>query len=94
MEIIIGQTSLLGLLIEGRSWIPAKESFNTLGVNTWLFEKKSIVVNGGVLETKIINNTSYIKSIDLQSLGLVKRVFLDPDAVNTKRVLIYPKEAV
>jgi len=95
VEIIIGQTSpLLGLLIEGRSWIPARESFSTLGINTWLFDKKSIVINGGVLETKIINGSSYIKSVDLQSLGLVKSVFLDPDAVNTKRVLIYPKEAV
>lgn len=93
VEIIIGQTSLLGLLIEGRSWIPARESFNALGINTWLFDKKSIVINGGVLETKIINGSSYIKSVDLQSLGLVKSVFLDPDAVNTKRVLIYPKEA-
>lgn len=94
VEIIIGQTSLLGLLIEGRSWIPVRDSFNALGINTWLFDKKSIVVNGNVLETKIINGSSYIKSIDLQSLGLVKSVFLDPDAVNTKRVLIYPKEAV
>lgn len=94
VEIIIGQTSLLGLLIEGRSWIPVRDSFNVLGINTWLFDKKSIVVNGNVLETKIINGSSYIKSIDLQSLGLVKSVFLDPDAVNTKRVLIYPKEAV
>lgn len=94
VEIVIGDTPLLGLLIEGRSWIPAKESFNVLGVNTWLFEKKSITINGGVLETKIINNTSYIKSVDLQSLGIVKSVFLDPDAINTKRVLIYPKEAV
>ncbi len=94
VEIIIGQTSLLGLLIEGRSWIPVRDSFNVMGINTWLFDNKSIVVNGNVLETKIINGSSYIKSVDLQSLGLVKSVFLDPDAVNTKRVLIYPKEAV
>lgn len=93
VEIFIGDTCLQGLLIEGRSWIPARESFNALGINTWLFEKKSITFNGGVLETKIINGSSYIKSIDLQSLGIVKSVFLDPDAVNTKRVLIYPKEA-
>lgn len=93
VEIVIGNTYLLGLLIEGRSWIPARDSFNALGINTWLFEKKSITFNGGVLETKIINNISYIKSVDLQSLGIVKSVFLDPDAVNTKRVLIYPKEA-
>lgn len=93
VEIVIGDTYLLGLLIEGRSWIPVRDSFNALGIKTYLFEKKSIVVNGNALETKIINGSSYIKSVDLQSLGLVKSVFLDPDAVNTKRVLIYPKEA-
>lgn len=91
--VVVDIDTLSGLLIEGRSWIPARESFTALGVNTWLFEKKSIMINGGVLETKIINGTSYIKSVDLQSLGIVKSVFLDPDAVNTKRVLIFPKGA-
>lgn len=90
VAIVIGNNDPLpGLIIDGRSWVPAKQVLVTLGVKTWVFEKKSVVINGTAVETKIINNTSYIKSLDLQPLGLVKNVFMDPDAINTKRVLIY-----
>ncbi|MNM07369.1 Sporulation-specific N-acetylmuramoyl-L-alanine amidase [compost metagenome] len=92
VDIVIGDATFNGLVIEGRSWVPAKLVLTALGVMTWGFEKKSIVINGITVETKIIDSTSYIKSIDLQPLGLVKSVFFDPDPVNTKRVLIYPKE--
>ncbi|MNB98642.1 N-acetylmuramoyl-L-alanine amidase LytC precursor [compost metagenome] len=95
VSIVIGSNDpLQGLIIDGRSWVPAKQVLVTLGVKTWVFEKKSVVINGTAVETKIINNTSYIKSLDLQPLGLVKNVFMDPDAIDTKRVLIIPKESV
>lgn len=92
VNIVIGDNTFNVLVIEGRSWVPAKQVLTALGVKTWMFEKKSIVINGTAVETKIIDKTSYIKSVDLQPLGLVKSVFFDPDPVNTKRVLIYPKE--
>jgi len=92
VNIVIGDSTFNGIVIEGRSWVPAKLVLTALGVKTWMFEKKFIVINGAQVETKIIDGTSYIKSVDLQPLGLVKSVFFDPDPVNTKRVLIYPKE--
>lgn len=94
VDIVIGDKPFPGLIIDGRSWAPARDILNALGITTWMFQKKSIYVNGVAVETKIINGTSYIKSVDLQPLGLVKSVFLDPDAINTKRVLIFPKESV
>ncbi|MNN75523.1 hypothetical protein D3C81_1918350 [compost metagenome] len=83
-----------GLIIDGRSWAPARDILVALGIKTWTFKKKSIYVNGTAVETKIINGTSYIKSLDLQTIGLVNNVFMDPDAIDTKRVLIFPKESV
>lgn len=91
-DIVIGDSVFSGLIIDGRSWVPARNVLTALGITTWLFDKKAIVINGATLETKIYKNTSYIKSVDLQYFGIVKSVFLEPDAVNTKRVLIYPKE--
>jgi len=91
-EIVIGENSYAGLIIDGRSWVPARNVLAALGIKTWLFDNKAIVINGNTLETKIYKNTSYIKSVDLQYFGLVKSVFLEPDAINTKRVLIFPKE--
>lgn len=95
VSIVIGSNDpYRGLLINGSSWVPAKEVLTVLGVNTWMFQKKSIYIGESSVETKIINNTSYIKSVDLVSLGILKGVFFDPDAVNTKRVLLFPKEVV
>jgi N-acetylmuramoyl-L-alanine amidase len=95
VSIVIGSNDpYRGLLINGSSWVPAKEVLTVLGVNTWMFQKKSIYIGESSVETKIINNTSYIKSVDLVSLGILKGVFFDPDAVNTKRVLLFPKESV
>lgn len=95
VSIVIGSNDpYSGLLINGSSWVPAKEVLTVLGVKTWMFQKKSIYIGESSVETKIINNTSYIKSVDLVSLGILKGVFFDPDVVNTKRVLLFPKEAV
>lgn len=95
VSIVIGSNDpYSGLLINGSSWVPAKEILTLLGVKTWMFQKKSIYIGESSVETKIINNTSYIKSVDLVSLGILKGVFFDPDVVNTKRVLLFPKEAV
>lgn len=93
VAVYIGEKQFDGLLSPGRSWVPARDVLTELGI-TWLYQKKAIYINGAPVETKLINTKSYIKSIDLQSLGVVKGVFLEPDAVNTKRVLIYPKESV
>lgn len=93
VAVYIGEKQFDGLLSPGRSWVPARDVLTELGI-TWLYQKKSIYINGTPVETKLINTKSYIKSIDLQTLGLVKGVFLEPDAVNTKRVLIYPKETM
>ncbi|OMD92704.1 hypothetical protein BSK67_18245 [Paenibacillus odorifer] len=95
VSIVIGSNDpYSGLLINGSSWVPAKEVLTVLGVKTWMFQKKSIYIGESSVETKIINNTSYIKSVDLVSLGILKGVFFDPNVVNTKRVLLFPKEAV
>lgn len=95
VSIVIGSNDpYSGLLINGSSWVPAKEVLTVLGVKTWMFQKKSIYIGESSVETKIINNTSYIKSVDLVSLGILKGVFFDPDVLNTKRVLLFPKEAV
>jgi N-acetylmuramoyl-L-alanine amidase len=94
VTVYIGEKQFDGLLSPGRSWVPARDVLTELGIKTWLYQKKAIYINGTALETKIVNTKSYIKSIDLQTLGLVKGVFLEPDAVNTKRVLIYPKETM
>jgi N-acetylmuramoyl-L-alanine amidase len=94
VAVYIGEKQFDGLLSSGRSWVPARDVLTELGIKTWLYQKKAIYINGTAVETKIINTKSYIKSVDLQTLGVVKGVFLEPDAVNTKRVLIYPKESV
>lgn len=94
VAVYIGEKQFDGLLSPGRSWVPARDVLTELGVKTWLYQKKAIYINGTAVETKLINTKSYIKSIDLQLLGIVRGVFLEPDAVNTKRVLIYPKESV
>lgn len=93
VAVYIGEKQFDGLLSPGRSWVPARDVLTELGI-TWLYQKKSIYINGAPVETKLINTKSYIKSIDLQTLGVVKGVYLEPDAVNTKRVLIYPKETM
>jgi N-acetylmuramoyl-L-alanine amidase len=81
-----------GIIIDGRSWVPAKLTLGVLGFLQWTFSNKTVLINGSPVETKIFNNTSYIRSVDLMSLGLVRSVFMEPDATNPKRVLIIPKE--
>lgn len=82
-----------GLLIDGKSWVPAKLILNALGAR-WSYALRSVYVGDTKVDTKNYDGTSYIKGTDLRDLGVVRNVFLDPDAVNTKRVLIYPKESV
>lgn len=81
-----------GIIIDGRSWVPAKLTLGILGFLQWTFSNKTILINGTPVETKIYNNTSYIRSTDLMTLGLIRSVFMEPDASNPKRVLIIPKE--
>jgi N-acetylmuramoyl-L-alanine amidase len=81
-----------GIIIDGRSWVPAKLTLGMLGFLQWTFSNKTILINGVPVETKIFNSTSYIRSVDLMTLGLVRSVFMEPDASNPKRVLIIPKE--
>ncbi|OMD69200.1 hypothetical protein BSK48_17135 [Paenibacillus odorifer] len=90
VEIIIGEVKIPGLIIDSRAWVPARDLFDNIKA-VWSFVGKSILIGGVAVETKIIGGKSYIKSIDVQNAGL-GRVFLDPDAVNTKRVYIYPTE--
>lgn len=78
-----------GLLIEGRSFIPAKLVLTALGL-PWSYSLRKIYIGDNALETKIYDGTSYIKATDLKALDVVRNVMLDPDATNTKRVLIYP----
>ncbi|NJJ38535.1 N-acetylmuramoyl-L-alanine amidase family protein [Paenibacillus apii] len=91
VNFVVGRSEFDGLIIDGRSWAPARDVLTAIGIKTWMFEKKSISINGTAVETKIINGIGYIKSVDLQTIEVAK-VFLEPDAVNTKRVIIYPKE--
>lgn len=86
------ELSVPGIIIDGRSYVPAKMTFAALGFLTWYFQEKSVFINNTPVETQIVNNTSYIRSVDLMSLGLVRSVFMEPDATNPKRVLIMPKE--
>jgi N-acetylmuramoyl-L-alanine amidase len=88
--IVIGETTILGFIIDSRAWVPARDLFDNIKA-AWSFVGKSILIGGVAVETIIIGGKSYIKSIDVQNTGLGK-VFLDPDAVNTKRVYIYPTE--
>lgn len=81
-----------GIIIDGRSWVPAKLTLGILGFLQWTFSNKTILIKGTPVETKIFNNTSYIRSTDLMALGIVRSVFMEPDATNPKRVLIMPKE--
>lgn len=92
VPILIGDMSPFdGLLIEGKSWVPAKLILNALGAR-WSYALRSVYVGDTKVDTKNYDGTSYIKGTDLRDLGVVRNVFLDPDAVNTKRVLIYQKE--
>lgn len=93
VDVILNDVPYEGLLIEGKSWVPAKLILNALGAS-WSYALRSIYVGDTKVDTKIYDGTSYIKGTDLRDLGVVRGVFLDPDAVNTKRVLIYPKESV
>jgi N-acetylmuramoyl-L-alanine amidase len=79
-----------GLLIDSKSWIPAKLILTALGLQ-WSYSLRKIYIGDNALETKIYDGTSYIKATDLKALDVVRNVMLDPDATNTKRVLIYPK---
>lgn len=90
VDIVIGETTIPGLIIDSRAWVPARDLFDNIKA-TWSFVGKSILIGGVAVETRIIGGKSYIKSIDVQNAG-VGKVFLDPDAVNTKRVYIYPTE--
>jgi N-acetylmuramoyl-L-alanine amidase len=90
IDIVIGETTIPGLIIDSRTWVPARDLFDNIKA-AWSFVGKSILIGGVAVETKIIGGKSYIKSIDVQNAG-VGKVFLDPDAVNTKRVYIYPME--
>lgn len=91
VDVILNDVPYEGLLIDGKSWVPAKLILNALGAR-WSYALRSIYVGDTKVDTKIYDGTSYIKGTDLRDLGVVRGVFLDPDAVNTKRVLIYPKE--
>lgn len=91
VDVLLNDVPYEGLLIEGKSWIPAKLILNALGAR-WSYALRSIYVGDTKVDTKNYDGTSYIKGTDLRDLGVVRNVFLDPDAVNTKRVLIYPKE--
>lgn len=91
VDVLLNDVPYEGLLIEGKSWVPAKLLLNALGAR-WSYSLRSIYVGDTKVDTKNYDGTSYIKGTDLRDLGVVRGVFLDPDAVNTKRVLIYPKE--
>lgn len=93
VDVLLNDVPYEGLLIEGKSWVPAKLILNALGAR-WSYALRSIYVGDTKVDTKIYDGTSYIKGTDLRDLGVVRGVFLDPDAINTKRVLIYPKESV
>jgi hypothetical protein len=93
VDVLLNDVPYEGLLIEGKSWVPAKAVLNALGAR-WSYALRSIYVGDTKVDTKIYDGTSYIKGTDLRDLGVVRSVFLDPDAVNTKRVLIYQKESV
>ncbi|OKP81649.1 hypothetical protein A3842_11260 [Paenibacillus sp. P3E] len=88
VDVIMNEVNYDGLLIEGKSWVPAKLVLNALGAK-WSYALRSIYVGDTKVDTKNYDGTSYIKSTDLRDLGVVRSVFLDPDAINTKRVLIY-----
>ncbi|WP_060862950.1 N-acetylmuramoyl-L-alanine amidase family protein [Paenibacillus riograndensis] len=94
VTVCIGDSDLSdpGIIIDGRSWVPAKMTFAALGFSSWYFQDKTVHINSTSVETKIFDNTSYIRSVDLMSLGMVRSVFMEPDATNPKRVLIIPKE--
>ncbi|SDN31119.1 N-acetylmuramoyl-L-alanine amidase family protein [Paenibacillus jilunlii] len=94
VTVCIGDLNLStpGIIIDGRSWVPAKMTLSALGFMTWYFQDKTVHINSTPVETKIFDNTSYIRSVDLMSLGMVRSVFMEPDATNPKRVLIIPKE--
>ncbi|MEK3838644.1 N-acetylmuramoyl-L-alanine amidase family protein [Paenibacillus sp. FSL R7-0128] len=93
VDVLLNDVPYEGLLIEGKSWVPAKLILNALGAR-WSYALRSIYVGDTKVDTKNYDGTSYIKGTDLRDLGIVRGVFLDPDAINTKRVLIYPKESV
>lgn len=78
-----------GLLIDSKSWIPAKLILTALAL-PWSYSLRKIYIGDNALETKIYDGTSYIKATDLKALDVVRNVMLDPDATNTKRVIIYP----
>jgi hypothetical protein len=91
VDVLLNDVPYEGLLIEGKSWVPAKLILNALGAR-WSYALRSISVGDTKVDTKNYDGTSYIKGTDLRDLGVVRGVFLDPDAINTKRVLIYPME--
>ncbi|OKP91426.1 N-acetylmuramoyl-L-alanine amidase [Paenibacillus sp. P32E] len=88
VDVIMNEVNYDGLLIEGKSWVPAKLVLNALGAK-WSYALRSVYVGDTKVDTKNYDGTSYIKSTDLRDLGAVRSVFLDPDSINTKRVLIY-----
>lgn len=91
VDVVLNDVPYEGLLIEGKSWVPAKLILNALGTR-WSYALRCVYVGDTKVDTKNYDGTSYIKGTDLRDLGVVRGVFLDPDSVNTKRVLIYPKE--
>lgn len=91
VDVLLNDVPYEGLLIEGKSWVPAKLVLNALGAR-WSYALRSVYVGDTKVDTKNYDGTSYIKGTDLRDLGVVRGVFLDPDAINTKRVLIYPNE--
>lgn len=88
VDVLLNDVAYDGLLIEGKSWVPAKLILNALGAK-WSYALRSIYIGDTKVETKNYDGTSYIKGTDLRDLGVVRSVFQDPDAINTKRVLIY-----
>lgn len=92
VPLILGDRTFDGFILDGKSYIPAKEVMTALNFSSWSFKVKSIYVNDTQLETIIFKGTSYIKATDLKAQGILLNVMFDPDSTNAKRVLLFPKE--
>lgn len=92
IPLILGDRTFDGFILDGKSWLPAKDVIMALNFSRWSFKVKSIYVNDTQLETIIFKGTSYIKATDLKINDILLNVMFDPDSANVKRVLLFPKE--
>ncbi len=91
VEVVAVDQNFIGFLMNGSSWVPARALLNHLNAS-WGYNDKTrrIRVNSTEIETQIIDGVSYVKSTDLKAQGVIMNVMMDPDALNPKKILIYP----